>query len=65
LLNSALAVAYYVWIMKHIYFDEPVSGTQAKITITPGSLFGQLVLLAGTIYFGIFAAPIFSATLGL
>jgi NADH:ubiquinone oxidoreductase subunit 2 (subunit N) len=65
LLNSALAVAYYVWIMKHIYFDEPVSGTQAKITMTPGALFGQLILLAGTIYFGIFAAPIFSATLGL
>jgi len=65
LLNSALAVAYYVWIIKHIYFDEPVSGTQAKITMTPGSLFGQLILLAGTIYFGIFAAPIFSATLGL
>jgi hypothetical protein len=33
--------------------------------MTPGALFGQLILLAGTIYFGIFAAPIFSATLGL
>jgi len=65
LLNSALAVAYYVWIMKHIYFDEPVDGTQAHITMTPGSLIGQLILLAGTIYFGVFAAPIFSATLGL
>jgi len=65
LLNSALAVAYYVWIMKHIYFDEPVNGTQAKITMTPGSLIGQIILLAGTIYFGVIAAPIFSATLGL
>jgi len=64
-LNSAVSVGYYVWIMKHIYFDEPVNGTQAHITMTPGSLFGQLLLLAGTIYFGVFAAPIFSATLGL
>ena len=64
-LNSALAVAYYVWIMKHIYFDEPINGTQIKITITPGSLIGQLILLAGTIYFGIFAAPVFVSTLGL
>jgi NADH-quinone oxidoreductase subunit N len=64
-LNSALSLGYYLWVIKHMYFDEPVVGTQAKITITPGALFGQLILLAGTIYFGIFAAPVFSATLGL
>jgi proton-translocating NADH-quinone oxidoreductase chain N len=64
-LNSAVSVGYYVWIIKHIYFDEPVERTKAKITMTPGSLFGQLILLAGTIYFGIFAAPVFSSTLGL
>ena len=62
-LNSALSVGYYAWIIKHIYFDEPVANTQAKITITPGSLIGQLILLAGTLYFGIFAYPVFNATL--
>lgn len=64
-LNSALSLGYYLWVIKHIYFDEPVAGTHAKITMTPGSLVGQLILLAGTIYFGIFAAPVFSTTLGL
>ncbi len=63
LLNSALAVAYYAWIVKHIYFDEPVEGSVAKIAITPGSLIGQLILLAGTFYFGIVAADIFNVTM--
>jgi len=64
-LNSALSVGYYAWVIKHIYFDEPVERTHKHITITPGSLIGQLILLAGTIYFGIFAAPVFVSTLGL
>jgi len=60
LLNSALAVGYYVWIIKHIYFDETKS-TQT-ISMTNGSLIGQLILLAGTIYFGIVAGNIINAT---
>ena len=63
LLNSALAVAYYAWIVKHIYFDQPTEGSIAKISITPGSLIGQLILLAGTFYFGIVAADIFNVTM--
>jgi NADH-quinone oxidoreductase subunit N len=63
LLNSALSVGYYAWVIKHIYFDEAVDGSQTKITMTPGSMIGQLILLAGTIYFGIFASPVFDATL--
>jgi len=63
LLNSALAVAYYAWIVKHIYFDEPQEGSVAEIPMTTGSLIGQLILLAGTIYFGIIASDIFNATI--
>ncbi len=61
LLNSALAVAYYVWIIKHIYMDEP--NNFETISISTGSLIGQLILLAGTIYFGIIGADVFNATL--
>ena len=60
LLNSALAVGYYVWIIKHIYFDEP--NDKQTISMSFGSLLGQLILLAGTIYFGIVATDIISAT---
>jgi len=59
-LNSALAVAYYAWIIKHIYFDE--AKTNATIKMSAGSLIGQLILLAGTIYFGIVAADVINAT---
>ena len=58
-LNSALAVAYYVWIIKHIYFDK--AENEATIKMSGGSLIGQLILLAGTIYFGIVAGNVVSA----
>jgi len=61
-LNSALSVGYYAWLIKHIYFDETDGYNNSKIAISAGSLLGQLILLAGTIYFGIFATPIFLAT---
>jgi NADH-quinone oxidoreductase subunit N len=61
-LNSALSVGYYAWIIKHIYFDEPENEAQ-PIKITYGALAGQTILLAGTIYFGIFAYPVFNATI--
>jgi len=60
LLNSALAVGYYVWIVKHMYFDD--TNSNETITMTPGSLIGQLILLAGTVYFGIVAGNIINAT---
>jgi NADH:ubiquinone oxidoreductase subunit 2 (subunit N) len=62
-LNSAFAVSYYVRIIKHIYFDKPVNNV--KISINAGSLIGQLILLAGTIYFGIFASSVFNATISM
>jgi NADH-quinone oxidoreductase subunit N len=57
LLNSALAVAYYAWIVKHVYFDNAGEGA-AAVSISRGSLIGQGILLAGTIYFGIVAGQI-------
>jgi len=61
LLNSALAVAYYVVIIKNIYLDEPVE--KSEIGVSYGTLVGQLILLGGTFYFGIVASNIFSVTL--
>ena len=60
-LNSALAVAYYAWIIKHLYFDEAKTNTTIKMSA--GSLIGQLILLAGTIYFGIVAANVINSTI--
>jgi len=62
LLNSALAVAYYAWLVKQIYFDAPEDETTSDIPT--GALVGQGLLLAGTIYFGIVAGQIFSVTMG-
>ncbi len=60
-LNSALAVAYYAWIIKHLYFDEAKINSTVKMSA--GSLIGQLILLAGTIYFGIVAADVINSTI--
>ena len=58
LLNSALSVGYYAWIVKGIYFDEL---TAKKVMFAPIQLplVGQVVLAMGTIYFGIFAGVVF------
>jgi len=60
LLNSALAVAYYAWLIKHIYFDKATDSKSA--TISTGALIGQLILLAGTVYFGIVAGQIIAVS---
>ena len=54
LLNSALSVGYYAWIVKHIYFDE-TNPYSKLIKLDKIPLIAQFILLAGTIYFGIFA----------
>jgi NADH-quinone oxidoreductase subunit N len=61
LLNSALAVAYYAWLVKHIYFDAPEDDRTS--TIPTGALIGQSILLAGTIYFGIVAGQVISSSM--
>jgi NADH-quinone oxidoreductase subunit N len=64
LLNSALAVGYYAWIIKHLYFDAPAKDA-AAVTMPTGSLIGQVILLAGTLYFGVVAGTLFGTTLSL
>jgi NADH-quinone oxidoreductase subunit N len=64
LLNSALAVGYYAWIIKHIYFDAAPEGAPS-VKMPTGSLIGQLILLAGTIYFGVVAGTVFGTTIPL
>jgi len=58
LLNSALSVGYYAWIIKSIYFD-----TLAKKEIIKPiylAIVAQIILFAGTVYFGIFAKTVFN-----
>ena len=58
LLNSALSVAYYAWIVKHIYFDEPARHS-ALGSLRVSGFVAQAILLSGTLYFGLFAATVF------
>ncbi|MCD6190167.1 MAG: hypothetical protein J7K14_01325 [Sulfurimonas sp.] len=57
LLNSALSVGYYAWIVKGIYFDA-FSSKKIYIKIAL-PIFAQLILFVGTVYFGIFASTVF------
>jgi len=59
LLNSALSVGYYAWIVKHLYFDSKSDTLVSLSSLNRGEFFAQLVLLAGTLYFGIFAYAVF------
>ncbi len=58
LLNSALSVGYYAWIIKHIYFDK-AEGKNKISRVSNTALISQLILLSGTLYFGLFAYNIF------
>ncbi len=57
LLNSALSVGYYAWIIKHIYFDK--TSKEQNIRLNRAYIVGQIILLIGTIYYGVFASEIF------
>ncbi len=59
LLNSALSVGYYAWIVKQLYFDDAKAKTRLT-ALTAAPAFAQLILLAGTLYFGIAAFSIFA-----
>jgi len=59
LLNSALSVGYYAWIVKGLYFDA--AGTESRLMpLTAAPKTAQLILLGGTLYFGISAYTVFS-----
>lgn len=59
LLNSALSVAYYAWIVKQLWFDES-KGAKEEL-LSANTLSAQAILLAGTLWFGIFAGTVFAA----
>ena len=59
LLNSALSVAYYAWVVKGIYFDS-FSAKKVLLAETKLSMSAQFILVVGTIYFGIFAGVVFN-----
>jgi len=58
LLNSAFAVAYYLWIIKEMYLEEPqnVAKPSDKSFVVPTAAIGLLAIL--TIIFGIWVTPI-------
>lgn len=58
LLNSALSVGYYAWIVKAIYFDE--NKHKERVVEIALTLMAQLILVGGTLYFGIFASVVFN-----
>ncbi len=59
LLNSTLSIGYYAWLIKQIYFDNEIR--QSRIISVPISAkIAQILLLGGTLFFGVFAYIIFS-----
>ena len=63
LLNSAFAVAYYLWIIKEMYLEEPQGIQKPKDTsfVLPTIAIGMLAVL--TIVFGIWVSPIVKVSL--
>ena len=58
LLNSALSVGYYAWIIKHLYFDD--AQLSGSVTYEKLPVVSQIILLGGTLYFGVFASIVFT-----
>ena len=58
LLNSALSVGYYAWVVKSIYFDK-FEAKEVYFADVKLAMSAQFILVAGTIYFGIFAGVVF------
>jgi NADH-quinone oxidoreductase subunit N len=58
LLNSALSVGYYAWVVKGIYFDS-LEAKKVELLEIKLPLMAQFILLFGTLYFGVFAGSVF------
>jgi len=63
LLNSAFAVAYYLWIIKEMYLEEPqgVEKPRDLSFLVPTLAVGMLAVL--TVIFGIWVTPVVKASL--
>lgn len=62
LLNSALSVGYYAWIVKTLYFDDLTASKRELLGIKL-PLLAQFILLGGTLFFGVFAGVVFGESL--
>jgi proton-translocating NADH-quinone oxidoreductase chain N len=62
LLNSAFAVAYYLWIIKEMYLEEPKGISKPKDTsfVVPTAAIAMLAIL--TVIFGIWVTPVVKAS---
>jgi NADH-quinone oxidoreductase subunit N len=58
LLNSALSVGYYAWIIKHIYFDKKEA--QDVIVTYQLPVVAQFILALGSVVFGVYASLVFN-----
>ena len=58
LLNSALSVGYYGWLIKTIYFDR-FDGVYKSVIGMRLPIMAQLLLMVGTLFFGIYAGAVF------
>ena len=57
LLNSALSVAYYAMIVKSIYFEK-LDAKAVTISNKTTAFAAQIILVAGTLFFGVFAGDV-------
>ncbi|WP_201351864.1 NADH-quinone oxidoreductase subunit N [Hydrogenimonas urashimensis] len=60
LLNSALSVGYYIWVVRYLWFHE-TKEKKALVSEKGSVVAAQSLLLAGTLFFGIFAGVVFNA----
>lgn len=60
LLNSALSVGYYALVVKSMYFEK-FEAKEVRFLDIKSSLLAQIILVIGTVYFGIFAGMVFGA----
>ncbi len=58
LLNSTFSIGYYGWFIKNIYFDHSVKQSRV-MSVTTSAKIAQIILLGGTLFFGIFAFVVF------
>lgn len=59
LLNSTFSIGYYGWFLKNIYFDHSIKQSRV-VSVDISAKIAQVILLAGTLFFGIFAFAVFN-----
>jgi NADH-quinone oxidoreductase subunit N len=60
LLNTVVALYYYIRVLKHMFLSKPEKGTQSLTTTLPNTILIS-VLVAAVLFFGIYFSPIVDA----